>query len=151
MPHRRRTSPPGRPCRARWQTPGVSTPPADLSAAALEFVTVRHLATLTTLRPDGTPHVVPVGFTWDPGALVARVITSGSSRKARNAAAGCRAVLCQVDGRHWLSFEGSASVLDDRSSVADAEQRYAARYRVPRENPQRVVIEVAVDRVLGNV
>ncbi|MEO5981667.1 MAG: PPOX class F420-dependent oxidoreductase [Pedococcus sp.] len=129
----------------------MSTPPADLSAAALEFVTVRHLATLTTLRPDGTPHVVPVGFTWDPGALVARVITSGSSRKARNAAAGCRAVLCQVDGRHWLSFEGSASVLDDRSSVADAEQRYAARYRVPRENPQRVVIEVAVDRVLGNV
>jgi len=129
----------------------VSTPPAELSAAALEFVTVRHLATLTTLRPDGSPHVVPVGFTWDPEALVARVITSGTSRKARNAAAGSRAVLCQVDGRHWLSFEGPARVLEDRASVADAEQRYAARYRVPRENPERVVIEIAVDRVLGNV
>jgi len=129
----------------------VSTPPAELSAAALEFVTVRHLATLTTLRPDGSPHVVPVGFTWDPEALVARVITSGASRKARNAAAGSRAVLCQVDGRHWLSFEGPARVRTDRESVADAEQRYAARYRVPRENPERVVIEVAVDRVLGNV
>ncbi|KQU70561.1 hypothetical protein ASD62_05590 [Phycicoccus sp. Root563] len=129
----------------------MSTPPAELSAAALEFVTVRHLATLTTLRPDGSPHVVPVGFTWDPEALVARVITSGASRKARNAAAGSRAVLCQVDGRHWLSFEGPARVRTDRESVADAEQRYAARYRVPRENPERVVIEVAVDRVLGNV
>jgi PPOX class probable F420-dependent enzyme len=129
----------------------VSTPPAELSAAALEFVTVRHLATLTTLRPDGSPHVVPVGFTWDPEALVARVITSGTSRKARNAAAGTRAVLCQVDGRHWLSLEGTARVLDDRASVADAVQRYAARYRVPRENPERVVIEIAVDRVLGNV
>jgi PPOX class probable F420-dependent enzyme len=129
----------------------VSTSPAELSAAALEFVGVRHLATLTTLRPDGSPHVVPVGFTWDPEALVARVITSGSSRKARNAAAGTRAVLCQVDGRHWLSFEGPARVLDDRASVADAEQRYTARYRVPRENPERVVIEIAVDRVLGNV
>ena len=129
----------------------MSTPPAELSAAALEFVTVRHLATLTTLRPDGSPHVVPVGFTWDPEALVARVITSGTSRKARNAAAGSRAVLCQVDGRHWLSFEGPARVLEDRASVADAEQRYAARYRVPRENPERVVIEIAVDRVLGNV
>ena len=129
----------------------MSTPPAELSAAALEFVAVRHLATLTTLRPDGSPHVVPVGFTWDPEALVARVITRGSSLKARNAAAGTRAVLCQVDGRHWLSFEGPARVLDDRASVADAEQRYAARYRVPRENPERVVIEIAVDRVLGNV
>ncbi len=129
----------------------MSTPPAELSAAAVEFVTVRHLATLTTLRPDGSPHVVPVGFTWDPESLVARVITSGTSRKARNAAAGCRAVLCQVDGRHWLSFEGTARVRSDPASVADAEQRYAARYRVPRENPERVVIEVVVDRVLGNV
>lgn len=129
----------------------MSTPPAELSAAALEFVTVRHLATLTTLRPDGSPHVVPVGFTWDPEALVARVITSGPSRKARNAADGCRAVVCQVDGRHWLSFEGPARVLTDREAVADAERRYAARYRVPRENPERVVIEIAVDRVLGNL
>ena len=129
----------------------MSTAPADLSPAALDFVTVRHLATLTTLRPDGSPHVVPVGFTWDPDALVVRVITSGSSRKARNAARGGRAVVCQVDGRYWLSFEGTARVLADPESVADAERRYAARYRVPRENPERVVVEIAVDRVLGNV
>lgn len=129
----------------------MSTAPADLSPAALEFVTARHLATLTTLRPDGSPHVVPVGFTWDSEALVVRVITSGTSRKARNAALGGRAVVCQVDGRHWLSFEGTARVLTDTAAVADAVARYAARYRVPRENPERVVVEVAVDRVLGNV
>ena len=129
----------------------MSTAPADLSPAALDFVTARHLATLTTLRPDGSPHVVPVGFSWDPDALVVRVITSGSSRKARNAARGGRAVVCQVDGRYWLSFEGTARVLTDPESVADAERRYAARYRVPRENPERVVVEIAVDRVLGNV
>lgn len=129
----------------------MSTAPADLSPAALEFVTARHLATLTTLRADGSPHVVPVGFTWDSAELVVRVITSGSSRKARNAALGGRAVVCQVDGRHWLSFEGTARVLTDAAAVADAVDRYAARYRVPRENPERVVVEIAVDRVLGNV
>jgi PPOX class probable F420-dependent enzyme len=129
----------------------VSTAPADLSPAALEFVTARHLATLTTLRSDGSPHVVPVGFTWDDEELVVRVITSGTSRKARNAALGGRAVVCQVDGRHWLSFEGTARVLTDGASVTDAVDRYAARYRVPRENPERVVVEIAVDRVLGNV
>jgi hypothetical protein len=34
--------------------------------------------------------------------------------------------------------------------VADAEQRYAGRYRRPRQNPLRVVLEISVDRVLGN-
>src|SRR3712207_4954064 len=29
------------------------------------FWTERHLCTLTTIRPDGTPHVVPVGVTLD--------------------------------------------------------------------------------------
>jgi PPOX class probable F420-dependent enzyme len=129
----------------------VALDPAALSPAALDFLATRHLATLTTLRPDGTPHVVPVGFTWDPEHRLARVITSASSRKARNAAAGCRAVLCQVDGRHWLSLEGRARVRTSPEDVREAEQRYAARYRVPRANPERVVIVVEVDRVLGNL
>ena len=81
--------------------------PADLPQAAREFLAERHLATLTTMRPDGSPHVVPVAFTWDAGALVALVIASGGTRKVRNAEAGCRAVLCQVDGRRWLSLEGN--------------------------------------------
>ena len=129
----------------------VATLPRDLSPEALEFMTVRHLATLTTLRPDGSPHVVPVGFTWDAERSLARVITSHTSRKARNAAAGCLAVVCQVEGRHWLSLQGRARVLDDAESVADAVQRYAARYREPRPNPDRVVIEIEVTSVLGNL
>jgi len=127
----------------------VPTLPAELSDDVLAFLRERHLATLTTLRADGTPHVVPVGFTWDEEALVARVITSRASRKARHVALGSRAVLSQVEGRRWLSLEGPARVLDDVASVRDAEERYAARYRQPRPNPERVVIEVAVDRVLG--
>ena len=39
---------------------------------------------------------------------------------------------------------------DDAASVADAVERYAQRYRQPRVNPARVVIEISVDRVLGN-
>jgi F420H(2)-dependent biliverdin reductase len=34
--------------------------------------------------------------------------------------------------------------------VRDAELRYAQRYRTPRVNPRRVVIEVQVERVLGS-
>jgi len=128
----------------------VALQPADLPQAAHEFLAERHLATLTTVRPDGSPHVVPVAFTWDAGALVARVIASGGTRKVRNAEAGCRAVLCQVDGRRWLSLEGTANVQRDPEAVLDAERRYAERYRVPRPNPQRVVLLVTVDRVTGD-
>lgn len=124
--------------------------PRALPEAALAFLAERHLATLTTLRPDGSPHVVPVGFTWDEEARVARVITSGPTRKARNADGG-RAVLCQVDGWRWLSLEGPSRVLTDAAAVHDAERRYAVRYREPRANPRRVVLEIAVDRVLGLV
>jgi general stress protein 26 len=95
--------------------------------------------------------VVPVGVTYDPATAVARVITSGTSAKARHVRAGqLRVAVCQVDGRRWITLEGTAVVKDDAASVADAVARYAVRYRQPRENPARVVLEIAVDRVLGN-
>jgi PPOX class probable F420-dependent enzyme len=129
----------------------VPRAPHDLGPDTLAFLHERHLATLTTLRPDGGPHVVPVGFTYDPGTGTARVITSGASMKVRHVRdGGARVALCQVDGRRWLSLEGTAQVRDDAASVADAVQRYARRYRQPRENPARVVVEISVDRILGN-
>jgi len=122
-----------------------------LSPGLLTFLTERHLATLTTLRPDGSPHVVPVGVTYDPASRTARVITSGGSAKARHVRAGSgRVAVCQVDGRRWVTLEGTAVVRDDAASVRDAEERYARRYRQPRVNPARVVIEISVDRILGN-
>ncbi len=95
--------------------------------------------------------MVAVGFTWDPDTGLARVITSASSRKARHVQAGSpRAVVAQVDGRRWLALEGVPTVSTDPERVAEAVRRYASRYRQPGDNPSRVVIEVAVDRVLGH-
>jgi PPOX class probable F420-dependent enzyme len=128
----------------------VALDPAALPDAVLAFLAERHVATLTTLRPDGTPHVVAVGFTWDSDARLVRVITNGTSRKVVHVRAGSpRAVVAQVDGRRWLSLEGVPSVSDDADRVAEAVRRYALRYRQPSVNPQRVVLEIAVDRVLG--
>ena len=110
----------------------------------------RHLATLTSLRPDGSPHVVPVGFTWDHEQGIARVITDGGSVKAKLAADGGQVALCQFDGRRWLTLEGESTVSADSDRVADAVARYAERYRTPRPNPTRVVIEITVTRVLAS-
>ncbi|MDT5093281.1 MAG: hypothetical protein QOH60_2644 [Mycobacterium sp.] len=121
-----------------------------LSSDALAFLTERHLAMMTTLRADNSPHVVAVGFTFDPTTHIARVITSGGSQKAVNAERGGVAVLSQVDGARWLSLEGQSRVNTDADAVRDAERRYAQRYRTPRKNPKRVVIEVQIERVLGS-
>jgi PPOX class probable F420-dependent enzyme len=127
-----------------------ASPTPPFSPGLVDFFTERHLATLTTLRADGTPHVVPVGVTLDAATGTARVITSGTSAKARHVRAGqSRVAVCQVDGRRWATLEGTAVVREDAAAVADAEARYAQRYRVPRENPARVVLVISVDRVLG--
>jgi PPOX class probable F420-dependent enzyme len=130
----------------------VSSPtPPQFGPGLVAFLTERHLATLTTLRADGSPHVVPVGVTFDAATGTARVITSGTSAKARHVRAGrSRVAVCQVDGRCWTTLEGTAVVREDAAAVADAVARYARRYQQPRENPARVVLEIAVDRVLGN-
>jgi hypothetical protein len=57
--------------------------------------------------------------------------------------------VAQVDGPRWLSLEGAPTVSDDPARVSEAVRRYALRYREPAVNPARVVIEIAVDRVLG--
>ena len=49
----------------------MATDPAELGPPARAFLAERHLATFTTLRRDGSPHVVPVGFTWDAQTLLA--------------------------------------------------------------------------------
>ncbi|WP_312873301.1 TIGR03618 family F420-dependent PPOX class oxidoreductase [Kibdelosporangium persicum] len=126
-------------------------PDGELAA----FWRERHLCTITTIRPDGTPHVVPVGATLDVAAGIVRVITSGESAKARRIRAagpdGVPAAICQVDGRRWTTIEGTAVLRDDADSVRLAEERYAERYRTPRVNPKRVVLEISIRRVLGTV
>lgn len=122
----------------------------------LAFWREHHLCTLTTLRPDGSPHVVPVGVTYEPETRTARVITSKSRRKIANILAagegGARVAVCQVDRGRWATLEGRARVRTEPEAVADAVRRYAERYgRVPRPNPDRVVIEIAVERALGRV
>ncbi|BFU44318.1 TIGR03618 family F420-dependent PPOX class oxidoreductase [Krasilnikovia sp. MM14-A1004] len=127
----------------------------DLGGAGLRaFWVERHLCTLTTLRPDGSPHVVAVGATLDADAGLARVISSRTSAKVRHVAAagpgGARVAICQVNGARWSTLEGVAVVRAEPAAVAEAERRYAARYRQPRPNPLRVVVEVRITRVLGS-
>jgi PPOX class probable F420-dependent enzyme len=124
--------------------------PQQLPQEVLAFLAEKHLGTLVTLRHDGTPHVVPVGFVWDNAARLVRIITYSSSVKVRNLQAGnSRVAVSQVDHDRWLTLEGAARVSSDPSDVALAVAAYASRYRQPRDRSDRVSIEITVDRVIG--
>ena len=130
----------------------------QLTGEHLDFWRERHLCTVTTLRRDGSPHVVPMGVVVDVDAsgeheAVAWAITSRTSQKVANLRRGAdsRIAVCQVDGRRWSTIEGTAEVREDPESVADAVRRYAERYRQPRENPDRVALRITITKVTGNV
>ncbi len=125
----------------------------ELTGEHLEFWRERHLCSVTTLRRDGSPHVVPMGCVVDAEAGVAWAITSRTSQKVANLRSGSdpRVAVCQVDGRRWSTIEGVAEVRDDAESVAEAVRRYAERYRQPRENPDRVALRILITSSIGNV
>ncbi|MFJ2829263.1 pyridoxamine 5'-phosphate oxidase family protein [Streptomyces sp. NPDC087263] len=131
----------------------MSRATVELPAVTQAFLTRPHTATLTTLRPDGSPHVTPVRFTFDATTGMVRVTTRAGARKARNVVAGgptARVALCQADGFRWATLEGRAAVTDDPPRLAEAVRRYTVRYRAaPPASLDLVVIEVAVDRVLS--
>jgi PPOX class probable F420-dependent enzyme len=118
----------------------------ELSPALAAFVAERHLGVLVTSRGDGSPHAVPVGFTLD--GLNARVITRAGSVKVANARRGGRASITQLDGARWVTFEGEVRVVEDPDAVSTAVAAYAVRYRPPAQREDRVVVEIAIDRVM---
>jgi len=126
--------------------------PSEITPEMVQFLRDRHLATLTTLRQDGSPHVVAVGFSYDVEQQRARVITFSTSQKAKNALLGGRAAVSQVDGGRWLTLEGVAHLVTretDPDEVQRAVARYAARYQEPKERDNRVAVIIEVDRIMG--
>ena len=123
----------------------------DFTDELVAFWRERHLCTVTTLRTDGNPHVVPMGVVLDVDARTAWAITSKDSQKVANLRRNPVVAACQVDGRRWSTIEGRAEVLSGTDPVEEAVRRYAERYRQPRPNPDRVAIRVALTSVIGNV
>ncbi|MEO5832350.1 MAG: TIGR03618 family F420-dependent PPOX class oxidoreductase [Nakamurella sp.] len=122
--------------------------PVVLTDDGLRFVTDRHLATLSTIGPDSSIHVVAVGFTFVDG--IVRIITGDGGQKVRNIERDERATVAQVDGARWLSIAGAGVIERGADEVAHAVALYTGRYRQPRPNPRRVVIRIVAEKVLGS-
>jgi PPOX class probable F420-dependent enzyme len=83
---------------------------------------------LTSVRPDGRPHSVPVWFLWDEGTIL---IFSRHDQKIKNLRANPRVVLALDNtekGNDVVLFEGTAEVLSE-TSLEVMSAAYEAKYQ----------------------
>jgi general stress protein 26 len=93
----------------------------DLSSAEIYW--------LTTVRPDGRPHVTPLIAVWLDGALY--FCTGPDERKAKNLAQNSQCVL--TTGRNTLDgldvvVEGEASEVSDTAELGAVADTYESKY-----------------------
>ena len=93
---------------------------------ALERLTRSHNYLLTTVRPDGTPHVMPVWGIWLNGAWY--FSASETSRKSRNLEHNANCVVCNDNLEEAVILEGSAQRLKDDEIPKQAFVDYKAKY-----------------------
>lgn len=122
----------------------------NLHPDTMGFLSEFHVGLLSTTRPDGTLHVVGVGFTYDPATRLAWSIGGRDSVKVRNVRSGSRGAFSQVEGSRWLTLEGPARIVDDGDGIEEAHRRYRVRYPGHGStDPGRVGIVVDVQRLMG--
>ena len=81
---------------------------------------------VTSLWPDGRPHLMPVWGVWDGAALW---FSSGRrSRKARNLAADARCVVATEDANEPVVLEGTADVVRDRGEIERVAELMDVKY-----------------------
>jgi hypothetical protein len=84
----------------------------------------RHTCWLTTINPDGSPHVTGIGAIWLDGAFWFE--TGEHSRKARNIARDPRCTLSVAVDAFDLVVDGDAHRVTDPERVAELAARWAA-------------------------
>ena len=88
------------------------------------------IAWITSVRPDGRPHAVPVWFLWEEAGTL--LLFSKPDQKVRNLQANPN-VLIALDntqaGSDVVVFEGTATLLDNANRDWVLPPAYAAKYQ----------------------
>src|SRR5437588_12677858 len=84
----------------------------------------RHTCWLTTINPDGSPHVTGVGALWVDGHFWFQ--TGKDTRKGRNVARDPRCAISVAAHEFDLVVEGVATLLTDADTIADLSLRLGA-------------------------
>ncbi|MFF7013667.1 MULTISPECIES: pyridoxamine 5'-phosphate oxidase family protein [Streptomyces] len=121
------TTPPATELHAGYSSEGATARPWSETAAVL---TDAPLYWLSTVRPDGRPHVTPLIGVWAQGAL--HFCTGPAERKARNLAANPEVVLTTganaLDSGFDVVVEGRADRVTDHARLTALAREWEAKY-----------------------
>ena len=102
----------------------------DVAAAwarAIEQIAGAHDYWISTTRPDGRPHAMPVWGVWVDGALLFG--TDRKSQKGRNIAANAAIVAHLESGDDVVVLEGMAEEVTDAALLGRYIEAYDAKYQ----------------------
>ncbi|MEU6553379.1 pyridoxamine 5'-phosphate oxidase family protein [Streptomyces sp. NPDC046915] len=127
MPARAQTQEPRTDLDTRYSSPGATATPWAEAVSRLEEA---EIFWLSTVRPDGRPHVTPLMAVWMDGAL--HFATGARERKGFNLAANPHVVLttgtnAYGEGRD-LVVEGEAVRVTDEQRLAELAAAWEAKY-----------------------
>ena len=100
-------------------------------AVAVEGLTAANLYWLTSIRPDGHPHVRPVFAVWSDGAL--HSTTSSTARKTTFVADNPRCVLSASTDGLDIIYEAAATRVTDAATLEQVAEVYRGKYGWPVE------------------
>ena len=126
---------------ATWhapERPGYDPTAERTVARVLPMLDDERVVWLSTVRPDGTPHLVPTWFLWDGTAIT--VFSKPDAVKARNLRANPRLMVAVGDPEDDFSvglIEAEATTIEGDAMVPDAFfAKYAAELGPGRLDPQ---------------
>jgi general stress protein 26 len=146
---------------ARFSTDGATPTPWSAAQKVLEDAAVFWVS---TVRPDGRPHVTPLISVWLDGALY--FCTGPDERKAKNLSRNAHCILttgCNVEAGLDVVVEGEAAQVSDDAKLRRIADAYLAKYgeqwrfgvrdgafvHGANEDLIALVFEVAPTKVLG--
>jgi PPOX class probable F420-dependent enzyme len=126
-----------------------------------KFLKDNHLAVMTTLRPDGSPHSVMVGV----GLVDGRLWSSGTQDRVRtkHLRKDNRATLLLLNRDNpwsWISIDSHVTILDGPDAVDRNQALYQVitgglpenleEYRQAMVDERRLIYEFSIDRTYGS-
>jgi PPOX class probable F420-dependent enzyme len=110
----------------------------------------RNLATVATIRRDGSPHLTPVWIDWD-GEDVLFNTAEGRAKPRhirRNPVVGVEVIDGQ-DPYRWVSVSGPAEIIEEGAveHIHELSRRYTGRDFDLRADQKRLIVRVKPERV----
>lgn len=96
---------------------------------------------LATVRPNGTPHLVPIWFVWVAGKIY--LCTAAGSVKVRNVTQNPHVSIALEDGTRPIVIEGSARPIEQAppAVVEEFQHKYNWNIDTDGEYDQVIVVE----------